>query len=243
MDFQQRDFQHTTGVPFEFPESVRGIHGRFNSTGPQFLQNQNHNSVVRFTMSPPDEFIMLLQTPFYLDAHMQPNGMFALLLSDEVVEELRFTPDQMDRLKKLKSTWEQENPLPRELSVELSFGSNMTSKTQREASTSANQAFAAIESQVFEVLPASQKERWRQIWNQLVLSMGWREVSLTFPDWRNFLELSKVQGLAFDRINNEFRSEIQKLVEKLQVDMKEAVQGLPINHCEDTKRQTKRSII
>lgn len=186
---------------------------------------------------------MLLQTPFYLDAHMQPNGMFALLLSDEVVEELRFTPDQMDRLKKLKSTWEQENPLPRELSVELSFGSNMTSKTQREASTSANQAFAAIESQVFEVLPASQKERWRQIWNQLVLSMGWREVSLTFPDWRNFLELSKVQGLAFDRINNEFRSEIQKLVEKLQVDMKEAVQGLPINHCEDTKRQTKRSII
>ncbi len=223
LDFQQHDFKAASGFAFSFPKSIEEIAMRARYGGPQFLRN--HQFVSRFTMSPPDEINMLLKTPFYLDAHMQPNGMFALLLSDEVVKELKFTPDQHDQLKKLKTTWEQENPLPAELSVELSFGSNMTSKTQREASTAANQAYAAIESQVFEVLTASQKERLRQIWNQLVVSMGWSEVSLTFPDWRNFLELSKEQGLAFDRINDEFRSEIQKLVEKLQVDMKETVQG------------------
>lgn len=54
--------------------------------------------------------------------------------------------------------------------------------------------------------------------------MGWSEVSLTFPDWRNFFELSKGQDLAFDRIKNEFRAEIQQLVEKLETDQRIAVQ-------------------
>ena len=168
---------------------------------------------------------MLLQTPFYLDAHMQPHGMFALLLSDELVKDLKCTPDQLERLKKLREAWCQENPLPGELSVELKFGSNMSSKEQRAESAAANKAYAAIENQVFEVLTATQRERLRQIWNQLVLSMGWSEVPLTFPDWRDYLELSNEQGQAFDRIHGEFRDELGQLVEKLQTDQQLAVQA------------------
>ena len=227
LDFQQHDFKAATGVEFAFPKSIEAIAKRERYDGPQFLRS--HRFVLRFTMSPPDEINMLLETPFYLDAHMQPNGMFALLLSDEVVTELKSTPEQVKRLKSLKTTWNRENPLPSELSVELKFGSNMSSKTQREASTAANEAYSAIEAQVFEVLKATQRERLRQIWNQLVLGMGWNEVSLTFPDWRNFLELSKEQELAFDRINDEFRAEIQKLVEKLETDQKVAVQTYQVS--------------
>ena len=110
------------------------------------------------------------------------------------------------------------NPLPTELIVELKFGNNMSSKKQREESTAANKAYQAIENQVFEVVTTQQRERFRQIWNQLVLSMGWSEVALTFPDWRDYLELSNEQVIAFDRIHAEFRAEIKKLAVKIAAD-------------------------
>lgn len=216
LDFQQRDFRQATGIKIEFPNSLEGIQLKANYGGLQFLQN--HKFVSSFTMSPPDPTMMLLQTPFYLDAHMQPHGMFALLLSHELVADLKITPDQYERIRKLKSTWDLEHPLPPELRVELSFGANMSSKKQRAESTAASKAYAAIEDQVFEVLTATQRDRLRQIWNQFVLSMGWSAVPLTFPDWRDYLELSNEQGIAFDRINNEFREEIEKLLEQFKSD-------------------------
>lgn len=217
LDFQRRDFENATGKTFEFPGMIQQMQSKAGFGGPKFLQ-VDFNTHNRYTTSPTAEITMLLQTPFYLDAHMQPNGMFALLLSDESIKELKITADQQKRLEKVKTSWDQKHPLPTELTVDLKFGSNMSSKKQREDSTVANRTYAAIENQVFEILTANQRERLRQIWNQLVLSMGWSGVSLTFPDWRDYLELSDEQRKAFDRIHDEFRSEIRKLAEKFDAD-------------------------
>lgn len=101
--------------------------------------------------------------------------------------------------------------MPETLEVKLEFGWTRTSKQQREQAEIASEEYGEINAKINEILNEKQGQRLKQIWNQIVIEMGWKQVPLAFPDWRDYLELTDSQREKFDQINQEFTDEIRQL--------------------------------
>ncbi len=208
LPFQQREYKTAVGEKCEALGELHILPFYYEKRG---LRLDRTRSGMNYTIEPPEGIHMLVLTPFYVDAPMHPHGMFALILHDVGVKELGITVEQKKQLEVLKEEWSLVNPLPSRLRISPEFGTNMTSKKQREEAANARKEHGEIEDKVFAVLKDKQVIRLRQIWNQIMLSMGWEDVNLALPDWRSYLELTDDQNAAFDRVHEQFKNELEKL--------------------------------
>jgi hypothetical protein len=89
-------------------------------------------SMFSVVLTPPKQINLVLLTPFYIDAHLHPHGIFGLLLQTEVIQDLKISFAQKKWLEELNKKWHDSHPLPPTLKIQPGFGVAMTSKKQRE---------------------------------------------------------------------------------------------------------------
>lgn len=215
---QKQQFHDTLGQPFAFGANIRPILKTPYASDylPLFLQP----NPVEFGYSGSVEpWHLLLIGQQRLDGHMNLHAETTVLLATEVKSELRLSDSQVDRIKELQSEYIQRYPIPQALSIgfrergvayrpapERTFGKAREAK--EETGQDLDQAVIDPEVQSLRdrlqvILDTKQRERWRQLSNQIVLGMGWIEVPLTFPDWPSYLELSEAQIAQFNEIHRE----------------------------------------
>lgn len=205
--FQKDNFDSALGDPLELPDQLQRQLTNF-SRGE--FWNTSSRSMMGGIIN-PSEIDLILQTPYYIDAPFQPHALFEILLIRDFVRDLDLSQHQVARVKALKQDWLKLNPLPESLKIRTEFGWSRTSKQQRAEAELANQELSEINGQVNEILNDKQQRRLKQIWNRILIEMGWKQVPLAFPDWRDYLELSETQRDKYDQINEKFTQEVQQL--------------------------------
>jgi hypothetical protein len=223
LPFQKQTFDHATGDPWSLDEEFLNVYKR--EADDLFLKSSEELDKSRLLISDPSELTMLLATPFYIDAPLNPHGLFALLLSREIVEELSLTDRQTTRLKMLKSQFNASESMPETLRVRLTFGSDMGPQQQRIASRKAQKEYEKTHAMIDDILDSQQSNRLRQIGNQFLLSTGWKEVPLMFPDWESYLELSRQQVIKFGQIKDKHIDQLRELLIEFEQSQRELVKS------------------
>jgi hypothetical protein len=216
---QKADFDAALGEPFSTPKILANVVGMYSRSPPQFLDLDNNITHSLNAGKPkPEQF--LVQTPWFIDCRPNPTGFFAFLLAPEVVQELKLTSSQIERLIGQQEAWNADHPLPPRLTITILFGRDVTNRKQREAAFE-EQAYADTYHEIYQVLDQKQGIRLKQAWNRTMMSAGWSQVPLTFPDWQSYLELSNGQIESFQAIREKYLKEFRSLENDLRLKIAE----------------------
>ncbi len=157
----------------------------------------------------------LLGSEQRLDGVLSWHGTADLLLFDAVKSELKLQEPQLVELEKWRVDLYREHPLPTELKIGFRERGVLFDAEAGNSSSEQNslpEVTPSRETEVWDgqqaetlarILDSKQRERLRQIKNQFVLRMGWKEVPLAFPDWPSYLELSESQRETWQEIHQD----------------------------------------
>jgi hypothetical protein len=229
---QLQQFESAIGKPFEFDSALSNVFAFAYSQSlgavniPLCLTKTASSGEIDGGVLPQHLLLIGEQT---INGRMDFHAETELLLTNSVQVKLELTKAQIDGIRKLQDRYVKVHPLPR--SIHFSFRRRGMSIEQESKTASLRKSGNSKEAPIkeandeqtplefnrllLELLKVEQQLRWRQIQNQVVLAFGWREVSLSFPDWPSFLELSDEQTEQFESIHVEMETRYSHALESM----------------------------
>ncbi len=218
-------YRDTTGETFEFGNSLNALSSIAYSGGePLFV---TRDRVVHEFRGRIPSLVTLLRNEQRLDGVLDWYGTVALLSRSVIQEELKLSVAQLEAVKKWHDEMLQQHPLPDFIQIgfrargvalepdELSNEDSADHSANRHGNTTLTTPSDHWDQEqqrtLDRILNSQQVDRLRQLKNQFILQLGWREVPLMFPDWPEYLGLSDSQQTSFAEINQEMENRYRKL--------------------------------
>lgn len=215
---QVKRYEQFVGDHFAFGDKIGSVTSTSYIMGRLPLKTQDS----RFSGRAPGNLMIyrLANLESRIEGQFELPGLFAFLVAREVRQELKLSELQLEKLKIFQTEFLDDFPLSKMVQIENSYGLDLLEDPEKvpgikktfnekedEKSRQDSRKRDSYQTKVLQVLNDKQNSRLRQIWHQLVIEFGWRDVPLCHPDWKRVLKLNKRQLEAFSVVNTERRKD------------------------------------
>lgn len=212
---EKSNYEKATGKRFKFDDWIESKFKFGYRLGPLPLANPNiHNSGVVNGLNFKE--FSLVKLPSMFNNEFEWNSLFSVLKAPLIAKELNLSKSQIEEISELESNWEKISPVKDVIKVSNSYGLKPVPDYVKQKKLQ-----KPFEVELNGILNAKQNERLRQLWNQIVIGFGWKEVPLAHPDWKRALKLSEKTIKAFEGINKAKRQEFAELKKGFDDELKE----------------------
>lgn len=215
---QSKRYEEFVGDDFVFGDQIGSVTSTSYIMGRLPLRTQ----VSRFSGRAPGNLLIyrLANLESRFEGKFELPGLFAFLSVSEVRQELKLSESQSETLGNIQSKFLADFPNSKMVQIENAYGLDMLKNPDNEKTPDNNQARTAefddkarqdsrkrdnYQIEILQALNDQQNSRLRQIWHQLVIEFGWRDVPLCHPDWKRVLELDERQLEKFNLVNDKQR--------------------------------------
>lgn len=208
-------YREQLGDPINFDGQFKQLFQFAYSAGPLCVKSTNKFSYRGFVPG-QNPFFQLGQLNCQFNTEFEPFSIYSVILMPNISAELNLTASEINRVKELRRTWMDANPLGETVEIGNTFGLSDHNKADQLYEKYKKNAKGQLEA----VLGETKLRRLRQIWNQIIIQFGWREVPLAHPDWLRALELPKMTHENFSRVHEKYRKQYLELKAKAEKEIK-----------------------